>query len=255
MAKDNKEDKTEKNKKSGNEENGENKKQEQNKANTEDFKRLIKYIERLQKRYTFAIHSFYAWGSLQEIKAPNIVRKDIAKENVRVLRRYNNFFTSAENALQVHFSLELAKMFDNSNQSLHIDKIINYTESNIEKLTAKEFREYSKKQDRTFIKELVKKYKKVNHSDIKKIREMRNKHEKSIEELINYRNEYLAHDDIKKNSPPKISPAEIKDLFRIILEILNLISGRLNHEEWFYDHVEDGVKSDTCSIIDTLRQK
>ncbi|MFW6026378.1 MAG: hypothetical protein ACOCRX_08545 [Candidatus Woesearchaeota archaeon] len=227
---------------------------EERKTNTKEFEKLMKYIKKMHDRYTFAIYSFYAWESLQELKAPNVVGQDKAEENLDIIKKYNSFFASAEESLRIHFFLELAKIFDNSNQSLHVDKIINITESNINNLTVEEFKEYNKNQDRAFAKELVEKYKRIEYSDIKDLREIRNKHSDSIEKLKIYRNKWLAHDDIKKPEPPGINPAEIKSLFKIILKILNLISGKLNNEKWMYNHVEDGVKDDTYSIVDNLRK-
>lgn len=217
-----------------------------------EFNTLMAHIKRMQSRYFHALCAFYAYEGMREIAAPNIVGKAKAAENVETMDKYRNFFVIAQEALQHYFFLELGKLFDASNQSLHINKIINFTESNLKKLTVDAFKEYN--QDRQLLKELTERYKGVEHSDLAVIKDLLDKQNSTIEKLKTYRDSWVAHDDAKKPQRPSISSQEVKDLFDILKKILNTISGKLNDETWSYHHVEGDVKNHVNLVIDHLRR-
>src|SRR5258708_32613574 len=100
-----------------------------------EFKTLMSHIKAMHSRYFHALSAFYAYEALREVVAPNIVGESDAQANVKVMGDFKNFFLPAREALRVYFFLELAKLFDVSNQSLHINKIMNFTESNLKHLT------------------------------------------------------------------------------------------------------------------------
>jgi len=221
---------------------------------TTEFKTLMDYAKAMHRRYFHALSAFYAYEALCEVAAPNVVGESEAHENVKVIGSFKNFFLPAKEALRIYFFLELAKMFDSSKQALHINKILNFTESNLKNLTVEAFKEYNKNQDRTFLEELTKEYKDMAYADLVTIREMLDKHKTTLEKLDIYRNKWLAHDDIKKPELPAISGEEIKDLFDVLAKMLNSITGQLNSESWMYSHIEDDVKDDVRLVIDHLRR-
>ena len=116
-----------------------------NQSSSTEFKTLMEYAKEMHHRYFRAISSFYAFEALKEVRAPNIVGQSDAEENAKTMARYNGLFTPAEEDLRVYFFLELAKMFDSSKQALHINKILNFTASNLKKLSVDEFKEYINK--------------------------------------------------------------------------------------------------------------
>lgn len=217
-----------------------------------EFNTLMAHIKRMQSRYFHALCSFYAYEGMLEIAAPNIVGKPKAAENVRTMDRYRNFFVIAQEALQHYFFLELGKLFDASNQSLHINKVVNFTQSNLKKLTVDAFKEYN--QDRQLLKELTERYRGIEHSDLTVIKDLLDNQKSTIEKLKTYRDSWVAHDDAKKPQRPIISAQEVKDLFDTLKKILNTISGKLNDETWSYQHVEGDVKKDVSRIVDHLRR-
>lgn len=217
-----------------------------------EFNTLMAHIKRMQSRYFHALCAFHAYEGLREAAAPNIVGKSEATENVRTMDRYRNFFVIAQEALRHYFFIELGKLFDVSNQSLHINKVVNFTESNIKKLTIDAFKEYN--QDRKLLKELTERYKGVEHSDLTVIKDLLDKQKSTIEKLKTYRDSWVAHDDANKPRLPKISSEEVKDLFDTLKKILNTISGKLNDETWSYSHVEGDVKNHVSLVIDHLRR-
>lgn len=167
-------------------------------SNSSEFKTLMEYAKEMHHRYFRAISAFYAFESLKEVRAPNIVGQSDAEENAKTMARYNGLFTPAEEALRVYFFLELAKMFDSSKQALHINKILNFTASNLKKLTVDAFKEYNRSQPRAFLETLVNEYKGIDHKELIAIKEMLNKHKTTLNKLETYRDKWLAHDDKKK---------------------------------------------------------
>ncbi|OIO08503.1 hypothetical protein COS23_01825 [bacterium (Candidatus Moisslbacteria) CG02_land_8_20_14_3_00_36_53] len=218
---------------------------------SQEFKTLFEYLKNLRSRYFHALSAFYIYEGLLELSAPNIIGTKEAEENVKTLSRFKNFFIMSKEALRVYFFLELAKLFDESKQSLHINKIVNFAGSNIKSLSKNDFLEFH--QGRTFISELFKQYKAIDKNDLIEIKNKIKKHEKTIKKLDDYRNQYLAHED-KKKKQISINSGEIQNLFKLIADILNLFSSRLDFSTTMYSHVEKECKEDTKRVVDYLKR-
>lgn len=218
------------------------------------FETLMVHIKSMHSRYFHALTAFFAYEALREVVAPNIVGESEAQNNSEVIDNFKNFFIPSREALRVYFFFELAKLFDSSKQALHINKIINYTESNLKGLTVEAFSEYNQRQDRTFLEELTKEYRGVAYADLMEIKSMLSKHRVSLEKLDVYRNKWLAHDDVNRPDPPLITGDEINALFDVLAKILNSLTSKLNSETWTYSHVEDDVKHHTRMVIEYLRR-
>lgn len=219
-----------------------------------EFKTLMEYAKEMHHRYFRALSAFYAYEALKEVRAPNLIGQSDAEENAKTMAKYSGFFTPAEEALRVYFFLELAKMFDSSKEALHINKILNFTASNLKKLTVDAFKEYNQSQPRAFLETLVNEYKGMDHKELVVIRGMLDKHRATLKKLDTYRNKWLAHDDKKKPKLPSITGEEIKTLFEVLAKMLNAITGRLNSESWTYSHVEGDVKHHVKLVVDYLRR-
>lgn len=219
-----------------------------------EFKTLMEYAKEMHHRYFRALSAFYAYEALKEVRAPNLIGQSDAEENAKTMAKYSGFFTPAEEALRVYFFLELAKMFDSSKEALHINKILNFTASNLKKLTVDAFKEYNQSQPRAFLETLVNEYKGMDHKELVVIRGMLDKHRATLKKLDTYRNKWLAHDDKKKPKLPSIAGEEIKTLFEVLAKMLNAITGRLNSESWTYSHVEGDVKHHVKLVVDYLRR-
>lgn len=224
------------------------------KSSSTEFKTLMEYAKEMHHRYFRAISSFYAFEGLKEVRAPNIVGQSVAEENARTMSRYNGLFTPAEEALRVYFFLELAKIFDSSKQALHINMMLNFTASNLKKLTVDAFKEYNRSQPRAFLETLVSEYKGMDHKELIVIKEMLNKHKVTLNKLETYRDKWLAHDDKKKPRLPSITGEEIRSLFEVLAKMLNIITGRLNSESWTYSNVEGDVKHHIKLAVDHLKR-
>lgn len=218
------------------------------------FQTLMEYINELRSGYYKALSAFYAYEALREAKAINIHGQSKAEANVVVLNTFKNFFLPAEEALRVYFFLELAKLFDASDQSLHINKVVNFTESNVRDLNVDAFKEYNSEQPRAFLDDLVNEYKGVAHDDLTEIRDLLKTHDDALEKLKTYRDKWLAHNDINKPDLPDITGEEIRALFDVLAKILNSLTSKLNSSTSLWDHVERDTKWHVNMVIDYLHR-
>jgi len=218
---------------------------------SDEFNITISYIEKMKSRYFHALSAFHIYETLNELLAPNIVSQDVAEKNVVVIRNYINFFLPSKEALRIYYFLELAKLFDTADESLHITKLINYTQINISKLKAEDFKKYN--QNRELVDDLVKSYQGINHDDLKNVKAELDKNKEIIEKLKTYRNQYLAHDD-KTKDEVTITGEEVYKLFSMLKKILNLFSAKLDSSTTIYQSAEEYTKTDTKRVIDHLKR-
>ncbi len=204
----------------------------------------------MHSRLFHALGAFYIWESLEEQIASNIVGKDKSRANVEVMNRFNSFFVISKQALHVYWLIELAKLFDDMGQSLHVTKLINFAEGNRGKLSKQEFFRLNK--DRRFASELYEKYQGLSQEDLSGLRTKLKKHIGIIKRLDTHRDQCLAHDDIKK-SKISLTRKEVITLFDLVKVVLNLFSQRLDFSSTSYKHVEADCKADTQRLTEYLR--
>lgn len=219
-----------------------------------EFSILMEYIEKLKERYFNVLQAFYAYEGMTENVASTLLGEKEARANADIIIKYRYFFQPAREALRVYFFIELAKLFDASDEALHITKVVNFTESNIKRLNVDAFQEHNSGQGREFLEQLVMEYQGVAHSDFIEIRDSLNKHQMSLEKLKTYRNKWLAHDEIHKPELPNLTDDEILALFEVIARILNTLSDRLNYQVTMWDHIKRNVKHHTKLVVEHLRR-
>lgn len=205
----------------------------------------------MKSRYFFALSAFHVYETLNELVEPNKVGQKTAEKNIVVVDNYKNFFLPSKEALRIYFFLELAKLFDTADDSLHITKLVNYTQSNLPKLKVEDFIKHN--QNRKLIDNIVKNYRGISRSDLKGIKAEINKNKKIIEKLKTYRDQYLTHDDRIKEEV-SITGKEVFALFSILKKILNLFSSKLNSSTTIYQNAEEYTKIDTTRVIDSLNK-
>ena len=145
-------------------------------------KQFTEYLDRLKDLYQASLWSYYIYEGLEEIRAPNFVGQEEAEKNVKIWKQFNNFFTIARQATNVYFFLELTKLFDTQEQALKIAKLINIAKNNKKRL--------SKKNNAPGLEE----------SDLLEIDNLLEANKDLIKKLKDYRDEYICHEDINKNS-------------------------------------------------------
>ena len=217
-----------------------------------DFSKLMKYIKDMQSRYHRALAAFHVYETLMQLTAPNHVGQEEAEKNSEIMGTFRNFFIPIRETTRVYFFLELAKMFDTSTEALQINKILAFTASRRKKLTAEDFAAHNS--DRQLVEQLITEYKGISEEDIEELRGMLTAHQTTIDNLITYRNKWLAHDDIKKEEPPSITGEEIIALFEMLEKIMNTLGSRLNSERWMWDHVKRDSEWQTKLVVEHLRR-
>jgi hypothetical protein len=221
---------------------------------SQEFNTIILYVEKIKERYFVALSAFHIFETFIELVDLNIVGQEILEKNKKIIENdFSSFFFPSKEALRVYFFLELAKLFDIADDALHVTKIVNYTQSNIAKLTVDDFAEYSQKQDKNFIAELVREYKGVNHEDLSAIKFEIEKNEDIIKRLKTYRDQYLAHDDINKDEI-NITGEEIRILFNIIEKIIGIFLSKLISTSVMYDNAKIDTKDKTKMVVDYLKR-
>lgn len=221
---------------------------------SQEFNTIILYIETIKERYFKALSAFHIFETFIELVDFNIVEQEALEKNKKIIEKdFSSFFLPSKEALRVYFFLELAKLFDVADDALHVTKIVNYTQSNIAKLTVNDFAEYSQKQDKNFITELIKNYQGVDHNDLIAIKSGIEKNEEIIKRLKTYRDQYLAHDDINKDEI-NITGEEIRILFNIIEKIIDIFLSKLISTSVIYGNAKVDTKDKTRMVIDYLKR-
>lgn len=216
-----------------------------------EYVKFQTYLKRLRSIYLRAICAFHIFEIIEELKAPNIVGSEEAKENVALMRRFNNFFQITRHALNFYFLIDLARILDTAKQSLHLDKLINFASSNREKINVDEFKKNN--QSRDFLEELASKYEGIKKEDLENIRASLENTKEIRDKLIKYRDQNLAHEDLNKKEI-SISSKEISKIFELIKKILNIFSYETDFSTTTYRYAVDGCIQDTKNIIESLKK-
>ena len=217
-----------------------------------EYIKFQSYLKRLRSIYLRATCAFHIFETIEKLRAPNIVGPEESSKNVATMRRYNNFFQVTRHALNFYFLIELARMLDTAKQSLHMDKLINFGLSNRKKINVDEFRKNN--QNRVFLQELVSKYKGIQKSDLEHIGIKLDETKGIRDKLIKYRDQNLAHEDLKKEEV-SISDKEIYKILELIKEILNIFSYKTEFSTTTYQVAVDESIQDTKGVINNLRKK
>lgn len=216
-----------------------------------DYKKFKEYLDRLRSIYFNALSAFYVYDAINDLKAPNVVGEKEVKENLRALNSYKNFFVTARNSLNFYFLMELAVLLDDSPRSLHLRKLINYVGSNKNKLNADVFEKNNK--DRAFLQELLEGYEGIETEDLLRVQAKLSDSNDIIKKIIEYRNQYLAHEDLNKKEI-HISREEVLKVFDLIADILNTLSHKIDRSIESCSHVEVECKKDTKELVDSLKK-
>ncbi len=215
------------------------------------FADLVKHLKNLMDQLSSAYMSFAIYDAMMEEKAPNLLGKEKADENVKTINKFNHFFGPIEWAVFVHAMLTLAKFFDKGDRPLSIFTIIEFIKAHRDKLTAADFKEHFK--DRIGVEELSNAYKDVTDDQLIEIEDEIQKNKPLIEKLKTLRDQYFAHNDINKKEV-KINSGEILELFKIVEEIMQKICGAAMEETWGFDPLRETCKEDTSTVIDHLQR-
>jgi hypothetical protein len=214
-----------------------------------EFETLFSFAKKLRSRYLNTLSAFKIFNRISELTAPNIVGEQTAEKNLQIFNAHRYFFITTKEANRCYFFIELAKFFDTSKDSLTILKVINYAKGNIAKLTKEDLLAYHS--GRVFSPDLFAQYRQLSLADLEKFSKRLDANSNLIERLKTYRDECLAHDDIKK-SKVVISAGEIEALLGIVRDIIELLFNKLDFSMNSYTNFEKEPIKDLNTVIDNL---
>jgi len=216
-----------------------------------EFSKLFNYIKKLKSRYLNILGSYTVYDSLGTLVTPNKIGKDKASRNVKIINGFKYFFYPVRESCRCYFLIELAKFFDKNIKSLTLLRVLDYSEENVDKLQKENFLEYHKK--RNICSELFKDYKEITLTDIKKLRKRLTDKKNIIKRLKDYRDQYLAHDDIEKIKI-SVSAREIKEILKLIKNIIEFYYLKLDFSSNYYNFWKEETVNDTKNIVYYLQK-
>lgn len=216
-----------------------------------DFIKFQEYLKKLRESYFNTLCAFYSFEALEELRSIKILDKKEAEENVEVMGKFKNFFVITRHALNVYFLIGLAKILDDAKQSLHLTKLINFANANKKKLNVSEFEKLNS--NRAFLESLVLRYEEIKKEDFEKIERMLNETKGIRDKIKRYRDQNLAHEDLKKDEI-NISSIEVIKIFELVAEIFDIFSYKTDFSTTSYSHIKDECKRDTKNVIEYLKR-
>lgn len=215
-----------------------------------EFSRLFENIRKIRTRYINTLSVYKIYDCFNTLAASNIIGKKKSNKNVGIFNSFKYFFQPVKESCRCYFLIELAKFFDKSSQSLTVFNVLGYSKKNIKKLTKKDFLNHYK--DRKILPELFKNYKALSLSDIKKLEKRIASSRVILKKLKDYRDKYLAHDDIKKIKV-KLTKKEIEEILNLIEKFIDLYYLRLDFASNSYINFREQTVKETQRLIEYLQ--
>jgi len=215
------------------------------------FSKLFGYIRKFRTRYINTLSAYKIYDCFNTLAASNVISKKKANKNISILNSFKYFFQPVKEACRCYFLIELAKFFDKSTQSLTVFNILDYSEKNIKKLTKKDFLNYHK--SREILPELFKSYKPLSLTDIGKLENKIDSNKIILKKLKDYRDQYLAHDDIKKIKI-KLTKREIEKILNLIEKFIDFYYLKLDFASNSYINFEEKSVEETKRLVEYLQK-
>jgi|GEM_PF-758554 len=216
------------------------------------FQKLFGFGERFRNRYLHTLSAYKLFDEFNKLSTENIVGRKKANENIKIFNKYSYFILTSKESLRCFFLIELAKFFDEGSrkQNLSVKYALNYANLKIDSFSIEQFYRYHK--DRKIIPELFERYKPLSKKDLEKINKRIDYNKATIKRLKDYRDQYLAHDDIKKKDVP-INKKDVNTLMNIVKDTIELIYHKLEFASNSYKNYEEEPVQDINRLINDLR--
>lgn len=224
------------------------------KPKNKEFEKLFLEVQQLRKRFLTTIASHKIFDQFNKLVATNVVGKRKAEKNAKVFSNYVYFFSTTKEATRCYFLIELAKFFDipkPRNETRTVNWVLNYAKKNIHRLTKEDFSAYHN--ERQIISEIFASYKQLEISDLRKFQKRLSRNRDVIKRLKNYRDQYLAHDDIKKITV-KLTVREMEVLLRIVKDVIELFYHKLEFASNSYKNFEEEPVREINRLIKNLAE-
>lgn len=153
----------------------------------EEFKKLSEMLEKIHGYFIKANHYFVIWQSLEKLINPDHIWMEKAKQNVDTMNRFKTFFKSIMDSCKDSYLLELTKCFDTDKDALSINKVLAFSRESITKLTYENYKIY--KGEKPICDDYE--YISLNEEILDWFRIKIKWKSKTIQRLMNFRNQYL----------------------------------------------------------------
>ena len=224
------------------------------KSKNKEFERLFSEVQQLRKRYLTTLSSHKIFQRFSKLVASNVVGKRKAEKNAKTFSNYVYFFSTVKEATRCYFLIELAKFFDPPkprNETRTVYWVLDYAKKNIHRLTKTDFLAYH--DEREIIPEVFASYKEFKDSDLKRFQKRLGRNKDVIKRLKTYRDQYLAHDDIKKITV-KLTMGEMDVLLRVVKDVIELFYNRLEFASNSYMNFEQEPVREVDRLVKNLAE-
>jgi len=224
------------------------------KPKNHEYGKLFSEIQQMRKRYLTTLASHKVFQKFSRLAAPNVVGRKRAEENVKTFGNYLYFFSTVKEAARCYFLIELAKFFDppkKRNETRTVHWALDYAKKNIHRLTKDDFLAFHN--GREIIPEILATYKPLEKKDLHKFLKRLKRNGDKINRLKTYRDQYLAHDDIKKIEV-KITFGEMETLLKIVHDIIELFYNKLEFASNSYKNFEEEPVRDIERLVNDLAE-
>ena len=218
-----------------------------------NFKKVTGWMERLRSRYMYTLAAHKTFLELDRALTETYSGKKTAYNNAEIIKKYNYYFAPSKEGIRYYLIIELAKFFevDPRKDSLTINHLLDYTEKNLKFLTKDYFKEYHK--DREFLIRDIEWLEEISISEIKSFKNRIKRNKKKINDVKEYRDQYIAHDDLKKNIYT-IKTRDVVTLLRLVKDVVDYYYERLESTSNIYNDFDIEPVKNTKKIFADLRK-
>lgn len=220
---------------------------------TTEFSNLFEYVKKLRSRYLLVLSAVNIYDCLSALLTQNKVGKKKALNNAKTINDFGYFFMTTKEASRCFFLIELAKFFDKPGRykTLTIFQVLEYSKNNINKLTKEHFQLYHK--ERQILRELFDNYKELSLSDLNKMSRKIESKKTIIRKLKDYRDQYLAHDDLEKIEV-EITKKDVRQILSLLKSFIELFYFKLDFASNRYNNFTETPYRETERVIEYLQK-
>lgn len=216
----------------------------------EEFKKLSEMLEKIHGYFIKANHYFVIWQSLEKLINQDNIWMKKAKQNLDVMNRFKTFFKPVIDSCKDSYILELAKCLDTDKDALSIHKVLAFSKENITKLTYENYKIYNQKIDINDSYE----YKPITIDLLDWFRIKLKWKSKIIQRLLNFRNQFLGHNQLNPNKDSSITIQETEELMKLLMEIWNTLSQHLFRATWWHNFSDKNTYEEIERLLDFLHR-
>lgn len=219
--------------------------------NVQKFEEIRRLFKLLSDEMCYTVESYYIWRTLTFAISVPEVGQEQAEKNLKILNRYNDFFTATKHSHFKTFVLGLMKFFDPDDRAVSLDKLIEEIDGNKDKFTLDVVK--------SVFPELAKRnlipddYVAIDQETVDKVNATKAIYASIIGTLKNVRDQQIAHTDIQKIET-SVTAIDIEKLIVAIQEMFNAISAKFDLSSTHWGHLKDEATGSTKYLLEDLEK-